>query len=149
MAMGRVEKTEDPIPTNLDESIEFLKRKIPAGELEEFKNLPERRAVGATHHGIGMHLRNTWGLWSGSELKDWFLERGVWHADDMSGIIIKSFHRVLNDKPIELEKQISFYFYKKYWDAHQTAEENGMSLRVQIEDGELKIEAEKDEEQDV
>ena len=52
--------------------------------------------------------------WTGSELQKWFKERGIHHADDMSGIILTSFHRRFYRKEIELEEQIAKY--QEYWD---------------------------------
>lgn len=66
------------------------------------------------HMQLGMWLRNNWGLWTGGQLRDWFNEKGIWHADDMSGIILESFRRRLNLQPILLESQIEHY--QKFWD---------------------------------
>lgn len=57
----------------------------------------------------GMAIRNAWGLWTGSELAFWFYERDIYHADDMSGIIIDSYKRYKKGEPIDLEKQIKVY----------------------------------------
>jgi hypothetical protein len=54
-------------------------------------------------------IRNSWGLWSGSELANWFYNRQIYHADDMSGIIIDSYERYLNNKPINLDEQVKNY----------------------------------------
>lgn len=59
------------------------------------------------HSGLGRHLRNEWGLWNGGPLKDFFLNLGVWHADDMSGILLESTFRVLRGDPVDLQGQIS------------------------------------------
>lgn len=127
-------KVNHPTPRNLDECVEFLKHRIPADELEDFKNLPERRAIGIAHHKLGRHLRNNWGLWTGSSLKEWFVEQGVWHADDMSGIIIKSLHRSLNGTPVDLERQVEFY--REYW-AKMKDGETAAGLRIKMKDGEI------------
>jgi hypothetical protein len=91
------------IPETLDAAIDFLKAqpiKADAGRLSEHE-------FGcACHHGVGTHIRNEWGLWHGSVLAKWFNARGIYHPDDMSGIIIDTFWRTVNDKPIELEAQI-------------------------------------------
>jgi hypothetical protein len=69
--------------------------------------------IGHLHFGLGMFLRNNWGLWSGGPLADWFNKHGIRHADDMSGIILTSFHRQLTGKPIKLEEQVKHY--RGYW----------------------------------
>lgn len=65
------------------------------------------------HFGLGMWLRNNWGLWTSSPLAVWFNERGIHHPDDMSGIILTSYWRHLNGKSIELNQQIEHY--RAYW----------------------------------
>jgi hypothetical protein len=60
-----------------------------------------------------MWLRNNWGLWKGSRLSKWFNEKGIQAPDDMSGIILDSFWRHLNGKPLKLDEQIKYY--QDYW----------------------------------
>ena len=62
---------------------------------------------------MGQWLRNNWGLWSGSRLKEWFEDRGIFHTDDMSAIILTSFWREVNGEPIKLDEQIKSY--QDYW----------------------------------
>ena len=104
------------IPKNLDECFESLD--IFFGNknyniFNEWKNLPEEKAIGQVHFGFGRKLRNSWGLWTNSELALFFNSLGIFCADDMSGIILTSYHRKINNKPIDLEKQIKFY--QDYW----------------------------------
>ena len=68
-------------------------------------------------------MRNNWGLWKGSRLSKWFNSQGIKHTDDMSGVILVSYYRHLNGKPIELEKQIQYY--KNYWAKTKAREEEG------------------------
>lgn len=77
------------------------------------KSWSEDEFVGNAHHSFGMWLRNNWGLWGGSRLSIYFNKKGIYHPDDMSGIILKSYHRYLTDEPIKFRKQINFY--KNYW----------------------------------
>ena len=65
------------------------------------------------HFGLGLWMRNNWGLWKGSRLHYFFKTKGILHPDDMSGIILTSYHRNLNDVNIKLKKQIRCY--QKYW----------------------------------
>jgi hypothetical protein len=103
------------IPVNLEECFEALNKILDKEQVEEFKNW-EENVVGKCHHGLGRTLRNDWGLWndpSSSSLQEYFKNMGIWHADDMSGIILDSYHRHLNNKPLDVEKQVKFY--KDYW----------------------------------
>lgn len=101
------------IPKDLGECFEELAHLLSADDIASFKNGPEEKACIDMHMGLGMWMRNTWGLWAGSRLGFYFADLGVFHPDDMSAIILTSFHRHLNGKPIKLDKQISVY--KKYW----------------------------------
>jgi hypothetical protein len=38
-------------------------------------------------------------------LKDYFTSLGIVHPDEMSGMIVKCFHRRLNDKPLNIEAE--------------------------------------------
>lgn len=101
------------IPTNLEECFVALKEKLIAKDLaflKENEDAPVR-----LHHTLGRYLRNTWGLWGEetSKLKSYFHDLGIHHPDDMSGIILTSFHRHLNDKPLEIEAQVKRY--QDYW----------------------------------
>lgn len=48
--------------------------------------------IGA-HFGIGLWMRNNWRLWTGSRLSRYFNDLGIIHPDDMSTIILTSYHR--------------------------------------------------------
>lgn len=102
------------IPSNLDECFGELKKILKKEDLEQFKNKKEEDAVSGSHFGLGMWIRNNWGLWKSSRLTKYFKDLGISHPDDMSGIILTSFYRYLNNKNIELEKQIKHY--KEYWE---------------------------------
>jgi len=79
----------------------------------EVKNMNEFDFVGNYHFGFGMWMRNNWGLWRGSRLYIYFEKKGLHHPDDMSGCILTSYHRYLNNKNIKLRNQI--IEYKNYW----------------------------------
>lgn len=100
-----------------------------SGALEELDTLlsPDDREALRTgevspvdiHHTFGRWLRNDWGLWQGSELALWFNARGITHADDMSGIILESYTRKLQGKPLKLDQQIQGYM--DWWKARADA----------------------------
>lgn len=87
---------EEIIPKNLEEAIDFLLK------------------TGSHTFNPTMGMRNAWGLWGGSELAQWFYERQIYHADDMSGIIVDSYHKTLVNEPINLDEQIKRYH--KHWE---------------------------------
>ncbi|MDD2797923.1 MAG: hypothetical protein PHV20_04960 [Bacteroidales bacterium] len=88
----------------------------------QVKNWEEREFAGKVHLGFGMWMRNNWQLWGGSRLSKYFNDLGIYHPDDMSGIILDSYHRHLNDKEIQLEEQIKYY--QNYWENSKNVELN-------------------------
>lgn len=81
------------------------------------------------HFSLGMWLRNNWGLWRGSRLSKYFNDLGVYHADDMSGIILTSYERYLKKEDIKLDEQIKFS--KNYW--KEAKEKNEADLKTNFE----------------
>jgi hypothetical protein len=64
--------------------------------------------------GLGMYLRNYWGLWSGSRLAQHFVDMEVNHPDDMSAIILDSYQAYLCNEPYDLQAAITKY--QEYWE---------------------------------
>lgn len=100
------------VPTDLQDCFAVLKDILEPEQIELMREGSEDDMV-RHHFGLGMWMRNNWGLWGGSRLSKWFNDRGIRHPDDMSGIILTSFWRHLNDRPTELDAQIEYY--QKYW----------------------------------
>src|SRR5262249_21356732 len=73
-----------------------------------------RQETARYHLGLGMNLRNGWGLWSGSRLAKYFNGMGLFHPDDMSGVILDSYWRRKNGKPLDVEDQVAKY--KEFWE---------------------------------
>ena len=104
------------IPRDLNDCFVELKRILKPGDIRKIKNGTEDDII-QYHFSLEMWMRNNWGLWSGSRLKDYFNDLGIHHPDDMSGIILTSFWRHLNSKPIGLDAQVKYY--KEYWEKIQ------------------------------
>jgi hypothetical protein len=100
------------IPENLDDCFKELNKMLEVELIKEMKTGKEDE-MSKYHRGLGMWMRNNWGLWKGSRLKKYFNDLGINHPDDMSGIILTSFWRNLNNQPIKLEEQIKYY--QEYW----------------------------------
>ncbi len=103
-----------PIPRNLAEAINYLDQKWTAAEKLKFKSKPEEEAVDYYNFSTGLWIRNNWiYAKNDSTLASYFHKLGVVVPDDMSGIILLSFHRALNNKPIDLDGQVNSY--KAFW----------------------------------
>ena len=103
------------VPTNLEDAFGELKKMLHPDLLKEIKEGSEQDMIGY-HMGLGLWMRNNWGLWGGSRLAKYFNGIGIFHPDDMSGIILDSFWRHLNSQPLKLEEQVAHY--QRYWKVH-------------------------------
>lgn len=107
--------TESYIPVDLNEALLYLECNWSESDKESFSKMTEKEASVNYHFGTGMSMRNNWGLWKGdTELAKYFYNLGIYHPDDISSIIIVSFHRYLNKKDIKLDEQVNHY--KAYWE---------------------------------
>lgn len=102
------------IPTTLEEAFDELDKIISLNQRDMILIVPESEFIAMHHHGLGRWIRNNWSLWKTDEgIAFWFLSMGIGHADDMSGIILTSYHRYLRGYSIKLEEQVKLY--KDYW----------------------------------
>jgi len=99
------------VPENLEEAMEVLKT---MEGLAEFRKV-EEKDICLYHHTVGRWIRNNWGLWAeeDNKLKAYFKSLGLWHADDMSSIILTSLWRQLNNKPLNIQAQVRHFL--DYW----------------------------------
>jgi len=102
------------IPIDLDDCLKQLDIMFADSVKIKIKEMTEDEFSGRYHLGFGMWMRNNWGLWKGSRLSKYFNSLGVYHPDDMTGIIFDSYHRKLNGNEIRLNEQIEFY--QEYWE---------------------------------
>jgi len=111
--------SEKIIPTKLSEcfkQLDNILNEAPDGDW--FKEAGEEDAIAQSHHGLGTWIRNNWGLWDeDSQLRGYFKKLGLKHADDMSGVILTSYHRHLNDIELGLDEQIKYYI--EFWKKHE------------------------------
>lgn len=108
------------IPKDLEDCIKQINSFWADSTKLKMKNLTENEFSGRLHLGFGMWMRNNWQLLGGSRLSKYFNDKGVYHPDDMSGIILDSYLRNLNEHEIKLEEQIKYY--QHYWEKSKTSE---------------------------
>ena len=72
------------IPKDIDEAIDSLDT-ILSEKVKRFiaDSLSMEEFCAAAHLGVGMWMRNEWGLWSGSRLQKFFTDKKVYHPDEM------------------------------------------------------------------
>lgn len=82
------------IPKDIDEAIDSLDIIISVEDkryVTDSLSLEDFRV--ACHHSLGMWIRNNWGLWGGSRLQRYLVDRNVIHPDDMSDNILKAYYK--------------------------------------------------------
>jgi len=102
---------KDDNPETLKEAVALIVKATPDSITKKIKE--GSYDPGYAHHGFGMWMRNNWGLWSGSKLQDWFHEKGIRHADDMSGIILETVKRDICGDDWDVPGQVKHY--REYW----------------------------------
>lgn len=112
------------VPNNLDEAIKFLEA-FYFEDISEIKKMNEIEFNSSSHFGLGMYLRNIWFLWwspnhgydswpkEKPKIVEYFNAIDIYHADDMSGIILTSFFRKIKGLDINIPEQVKKY--KIHW----------------------------------
>jgi len=109
---GKVQQTQ--IPRNLNEALMYLNRVLSTKEKNTFKNKSENDATADLFYSTGLWMRNTWLRGNRApDLIKYFNSIGIYNPEDMSAIILVSFHRQLNNKPLAVENQVKPYL--AYW----------------------------------
>lgn len=101
------------IPKDLDDCFKQLGSILNEMTINEIEGIDVDELAKRFHFGLGRWMRNNWQLWKGSRLSYYFNNIGVYHPDDMSGIILTSYQRHLKGEDIKLEEQIKHY--QDYW----------------------------------
>ena len=82
------------IPKDINEAIDSLDEIFSPEDKRYITDSLSLEDFGARcHHGLGTWIRNNWGLWGGSRLQRYFLDKKVTHPDDMSGEILKAYYK--------------------------------------------------------
>jgi len=107
---------EIKIPRTLDETIMVLDN-MKIDDRDEWLKEPADKILGISHSGLGMWIRNNWGLWAEkpNELKQWFIDNYfIDHPDDISSMILVNYHQVKNGSIPNLNKEANKYH--KHWE---------------------------------
>src|SRR5215475_10336081 len=70
-------------PINLDEAVLQLAKILPDTTQQQILSMTEDEFLEVSHFGLGMSIRNSWRLWRGGKLADYFKSKGIFHPDDM------------------------------------------------------------------
>jgi hypothetical protein len=110
----KLNPTRDPdsptgvyIPVDIQDAIGELERMLHPALMEDIKNCEnEIDLIGKHHFGLGMWMRNNWGLWHKSRLVQYLNSIGHYYfPDDASSFILKCFWKHLNGQPLDLDSR--------------------------------------------
>jgi hypothetical protein len=112
----------EPIPKTLAEAHVALERILPPGELAKIDSMRSEKGMIEYHMGLGMWMRNHWGLWGGGSLAKHMEKLGFNHPDDMSGVILETFWCKRHGKDFRLKQRAAES--ARYWKAAQKADKD-------------------------
>ncbi len=137
LAFAQLTDTIDvTLPRSVEEAHDRLMSLLPDSVITRMKNRTEEDMI-LYHFGLGMWIRNNWGLWKHtSGLALFFDSVGVRHPDEMSGIILETFWCRLNKQPLLLPERIeqsiqrSERFRTSYNFLDSTCAEDGTGFQI-------------------
>ncbi len=94
------------IPSDLTDAIKELVRLTPESSRIAYQNAAEDVVVQKLFFGLGRWMIYNWGFYEGSRLSHSLREAGIYNPDDMARVLMVSFHRHLNNKPLDVDSQI-------------------------------------------
>ena len=89
------------IPKNLKDSFRRLDEMLSNTLKQKLRNPNPEYGLAEFHFSLGLWMRNSWQLWGGSRLQQYFEGLGVHHPDDISGIILRTYSEHLNGKTLD------------------------------------------------
>lgn len=114
-AREQTEKAPPPPPKTLEEAHQQLEKLFPKDELVKIDVMRNESEMIKYHRGLGMGIRNEWGLWGGGPLAQHMNKLGFHHPDDMSGVILETFWCKRHNKDFRLKERAAFN--EAYWKA--------------------------------
>ena len=94
------------IPYDLEDAHNELQRLSDKEGLINFKTAPEDSIRRKLHFGLGRWIMTNWGLEEGSRIAHYLKQKGVSQPDDMVRLIIVTWHRKLNQRPLLINEEI-------------------------------------------
>lgn len=119
------------IPRDLSDAFAQLNKLTPREAKTNFKNVPEEVAVRKLHFSLGRWIIHNWGFYEGSRLSHHLKQVGVFHPDDQARVIITTYHRYLNKKPLEVKKVAEYYSEKRRKELEER-KKNGAVLSKEV-----------------
>ncbi len=112
---------EGEVPEEMQICFDYIEALLSKQEMDEFRTSSEDELI-KYHRGLGLNLRNN--LLRHHEhsekIQEYFHDQEIFHFDDMSSLIIKSYHRYLNEKGSNVQDEVERYH--DYWEPIEACE---------------------------
>jgi len=95
----------EPVPDNLAEALDTLDRASSGALLLQMRN-GEENVTFELHDGLGLWIRNNWGLYDKGALYQDLATLGLQYPDDMSALVLKSWWRRMHGRPLDVAGQV-------------------------------------------
>ena len=118
------DEQEAVAPATLADAHAQLEKQLPKEELKKIDAMKSEDEMIEYHFGPGMGMRNSWGLWGDSPLAQHMRDLGFIHADDMSGVILKTFWCKRHGKDFRIKERVEYY--KAYWAENKWPDKNAV-----------------------
>jgi hypothetical protein len=105
------------IPKDLYDAFRELDKLMDSHAKEAFMAFSDEEVDRRTHGSLGVWLENKWSLSEGSRLSEYFRKMNVPHYDYMVGLIIRSYHRHLHGRDLQIKDQV--IEFRKMWNKRQ------------------------------
>lgn len=116
LAKEQARNEEAPPPKTLEEAHQRLEQLLPKKELAKIDAMKSENDMIQYHFGLGMGIRNSWGLWGGGgALAQHMKKLGFHHPDDMSGVILETFWCKRHKQDFRLKERAAYF--DAYWKA--------------------------------
>ena len=106
------------IPKDFEDAFVELKRLSDPQDLKTFAGQEEEEVAKKLHFGLGRWMVVNWYFYEGSRFSHYIRQKGVSFPDDMAQLVMRLFHRHLNDRPLMEDELIAIYSGKRK-DEHQ------------------------------
>ena len=101
------------IPINLNNAMSELDKKMDENAKKSFAAYTEEEAESKAFFTFGRWMLVNWGLEDGSRLSLYFTNKNLGVVEDMIRVLMVSYHRHLNKRPLDEEKLLQKYRDKR------------------------------------
>lgn len=108
------------IPRDIDDAMEKLMELTDEDARKPLKEISEEMMVKKLFFGLGRWMEYNWNFEEGSRLSHYMRQKGLYYTEDMTRFMLITFHRHINQKPLESEKLI-----------HQLAEQRQKIIKAE------------------